>query len=137
MSDGADDRFSKGLMTALKLFPPNSSAPPAFEYPEEIRGGWNRFSISTVMGDVWGREAIDPKTRAMITIAVLTALDKPEQLKAYIGGGLNLGLTREEICETILHIAVYAGFPTAIQGFAAASEVFDGLDAAGSASEGE
>ncbi len=129
MSEGNGERFYKGLMTALKLFPPDRAGPPAFEYPEEIKGDWNRFSISTVMGDVWGREAIEPKHRAMMTIAVLTALNKPEQLRAYIGGGLNLGLTREEICEIILHIAVYAGFPTAIQGFAVASEVFADLDA--------
>ena len=81
------------------------------------------------MGDVWGREGLEAKDRAMITIGVLTALGKSEQLKAYIVGGLNLGLTREEICEIVLHISVYAGFPTAIQGFAVVNEVFDELDA--------
>jgi len=129
MADAPDERFTRGLQTALKLFPPSKSSPPSFKYPEEISADWNQLSISTVMGDVWGREGIEPKQRAMITIAVLTALDKPEQLKSYIRGGLNLGLTREEICEVILQIAVYAGFPAAIQGFAAASEVFDALDA--------
>jgi 4-carboxymuconolactone decarboxylase len=82
------------------------------------------------MGDVWGRPGLEPKDRAKLTIAVLTALDKPEQLKSYITGGLNLGLTREEICEVILHVSVYAGFPAAIQGFAAANEVFDAIDSA-------
>ena len=81
------------------------------------------------MGDVWGREAIEAKDRAMITIGVLTATGKTEQLKAYVVGGLNLGLSRKEICEIILHVSVYAGFPAAIQGFAAANEVFDTLDA--------
>jgi 4-carboxymuconolactone decarboxylase len=80
------------------------------------------------MGDVWGRKGLDPKDRAMITIGVLTALNKPEQLRSYITAGLNLGLTREQICEIILHISVYAGFPTAIQGFAVAKEVFEGLE---------
>ena len=64
----------------------------------------------------------------MITIGVLTALNKPEQLRAYVIGGLNLGLTREAICEIIFHISVYAGFPTAIQGFAVVNEVFEELD---------
>ena len=66
----------------------------------------------------------------MITIGVLTALDKPAQLRQYITGGLNLGLTREDICETILHVSVYAGFPAAIQGFQVANEVFDAQDEA-------
>jgi 4-carboxymuconolactone decarboxylase len=64
----------------------------------------------------------------MITIAVLTALDKPHQLRQYVTGGLNLGLTREEICEVVNHVAVYAGFPAAIQGLGVVSEVFDAFD---------
>jgi 4-carboxymuconolactone decarboxylase len=129
MADEIDPRLARGMTTAMKLFKPGSSPPPSFQYPKEIAEAWNQFSISTVMGDVWGREAIEPKQRAMITIGLLTALDKPEQLRAYIAGGLNLGLTREEVCETIMHVSVYAGFPAAIQGFAVASEVFDRLDA--------
>jgi len=77
-----DPRFVKGLMTALKLFKPGEPVAPSFEYLSEIAQDWNLFSISTVMGDVWGREGLEPKQRAMITIAVLTALDKPEQLDA-------------------------------------------------------
>ncbi len=130
MSDAPDERFLRGLTTALKLFPPKTTAPPAFRYPPEIADDWNKFSVSTVMGDVWGREGLEPKQRAMITIGVLAALDRPEQLRSYVTGGLNVGLTREEICETILHISVYAGFPAAIQGFAIANEVFESLDAA-------
>ncbi len=130
MADEIDPRMAKGLVTALKLFKPGSPGAPSFKYPKEIAQDWNEFSVSTVMGDVWGREGLETKDRAMITIAVLTALGKPEQLKAYIVGGLNLGLTREEICEIVLHISVYAGFPTAIQGFAVVNEVFDALDAA-------
>jgi 4-carboxymuconolactone decarboxylase len=132
MADAGDERLARGMATALRLFTPASGAPrpPGFRYPKEIAEDWNRFSIATVMGDVWGRPGLEPKDRAKLTIAVLTALDKPEQLKSYITGGLNLGLTREEICEVILHVSVYAGFPAAIQGFAAANEVFDAIDSA-------
>jgi 4-carboxymuconolactone decarboxylase len=123
----ANDRFARGIQTALSLFTPKDGAPspPSFEYPEEIAQHWNEFSISTVMGDVWGRDQLDKQQRALITIGVLTALDKPAQLRQYITGGLNLGLTREQICEAILHVSVYAGFPAAIQGFQVANEVFD------------
>lgn len=131
MADEADDRLARGMKTALELFTPKSTGkprPPSFQYPAEIAQDWNKFSISTVMGDVWGRPGLDPKQRAMITIGVLTALDKPEQLRSYITAGLNVGLTREEICEIILQISVYAGFPTAIQGFGVANEVFSDQD---------
>jgi 4-carboxymuconolactone decarboxylase len=128
MAGEMDERMVKGIGTALKLFPPGKSSPPSFQYPKEIVDDWNQFSVSTVMGDVWGRPGLEDKQRAMITIAVLAAMDKPEQLRSYVTGGLNLGLTREEICEIILHIAAYAGFPTAIQGFAVVSEVFAAQD---------
>jgi 4-carboxymuconolactone decarboxylase len=131
MADEADDRLARGMKTALELFTPKSTGqprPPSFQYPAEIAQDWNKFSISTVMGDVWGRPGLDPKQRAMITIGVLTALDKPEQLRSYITAGLNVGLTREEICEIILQISVYAGFPSAIQGFGVANEVFSDQD---------
>jgi len=102
MADEIDPRLARGMTTAIKLFTPKSGAPnpPSFKYPKEIAEAWNQLSISTVMGDVWGREALDPKQRAMITIGVLTALDKPAQLRQYITGGLNLGLTRFELIGT-------------------------------------
>lgn len=129
MADGTDDRLAKGMATAIELFTAKSTdapKPPTFQYPDEIAADWNQFSISTVMGDVWGRPGLEKKDRAKITIGVLAALNKPEQLKSYITAGLNLGLTREEVCEIILHISVYAGFPTAIQAFGVANEVFEG-----------
>lgn len=133
MADEIDPRFARGMGSAIKLFTPQegqpSPKPPSFPYPKEIAEHWNQFSVSTVMGDVWGREGLDPKQRAMITIAVLTALDKPQQLRQYVTGGLNLGLTREEICEVVNHVSVYAGFPAAIQGLGVVSEVFDAFDA--------
>ena len=132
MADEIDERLARGMKTALQLFTPKDGAPrpPSFQYPKEIAEAWNKLSISTVMGDVWGREQLATKDRAMITIGVLAALDKPAQLRQYITGGLNLGLTREEICEAILHVSVYAGFPAAIQGFQVANEIFDAQDEA-------
>jgi 4-carboxymuconolactone decarboxylase len=137
MADEIDKRLARGMATAMKLFAPGAASPPSFRYPKEIAEDWNELSLSTVLGDVWGRDTLDLEQRAMITIAVLAVLDRPEQLRAYITGGLNLGLSRQEVCETILHIAVYAGFPTAIQAFGVASEVFDALDEAAAPGEVE
>ncbi len=119
------------MASAMELFKPGSPvSAPSFEYPKEIAEDWNRFSMSTVMGDVWGRPGLAKKERALVTIALLTALDKPQQLRAYVTAGLNLGVSREEICEAILHVSVYAGFPAAIQGLGVANEVFAAFDAA-------
>jgi 4-carboxymuconolactone decarboxylase len=127
--DEIDPRLARGLATAVRLFRPGAPGAPKFAYPEEIAADWNRFSVSTVMGDVWGREGLALVDRARITIAVLAATGKLEQLKAYVVGGINLGLSRAEICEIVLHISVYAGFPTSIQALGAVKEVFDELDA--------
>lgn len=133
MADAPDDRLKQGMQTAAKLFPPSpAGSSPRFLYPPEIAADWNSFSVSTVLGDVWSRPGLDLKYRSMISIAALTALNKPEQLRAYIVAGLNLGLTRGEVCEIIFQMAVYAGFPTAIQGFTVANEVFQDLDKAAS-----
>lgn len=130
MADTAGERLARGMETVAKLFPPGTVGVPRFQYPPEIAGDWGQFSVSTVLGDVWGRPGLEMKNRAMITIAMLTALGRLEQLRAYIVGGLNLGLTRSEVCEIIYQVAVYAGFPAAIQGFAVANDVFAEIDRA-------
>lgn len=129
MTGEPDDRFARGIATAMDLFS-GSPTLPRFPVPDEIDADWNGFSVSTVMGDVWSRPGLDAKHRSMITIALLTATHKPEQLKAYVSIGLNQGLTRSQICEVILHTSVYAGFPAAIEGFRIASKVFGEYDAA-------
>ena len=124
-----DERFLQGLKTAGELFPPREDGEsPRFSYPPEIADDWNALSISTVMGDVWSRPGLPKTQRAMLTIAAMTVLDKPEQLKAYITAALNLGVTRHEVCEVIMQMAVYGGFPAAIQGLGVANEVFESRD---------
>ncbi|PTS85874.1 4-carboxymuconolactone decarboxylase [Pseudomonas sp. HMWF032] len=76
-------------------------------------------------GGVWNREGLDRKTRSLITLAALTALKCPQELKGHVRGALNNGCTVEEIRETLLHCAVYAGVPAAIDAFRAAQDVID------------
>ena len=76
-------------------------------------------------GAVWNREGLALKTRSLITLAALTALKCPQELKGHVRGALNNGCTVEEIRETLLHCAVYAGAPAAIDAFRAAQEVID------------
>lgn len=76
-------------------------------------------------GGVWNREGLDRKTRSLITLAALTALKCPQELKGHVRGALNNGCTVEEIREALLHCAVYAGVPAAIEAFRAAQEIID------------
>lgn len=83
-----------------------------------------------VFGDLWQRPGLDRRTRSIVTLAALTALTKPNQLKMHILGALANGVSVEEIREIIMHTAVYAGIPTGVEAMAAAKEVLaaQGLD---------
>ena len=88
-----------------------------------------RFVVEFPYGDVYSRPGLDLKTREIATVAALTAMGHFQlQLKSHIEGALNVGCTRDEIVEVIIQMAVYAGFPAAINGIIAAKEVFDELD---------
>lgn len=81
-------------------------------------------------GDIWQRPGLDRRTRSMITLAALTALCRPNQLKGYVEGALANGVTVDEIREIILHTSLYSGIPTGVEGVNAAKEVLNrlGLD---------
>lgn len=84
-----------------------------------------RYVIEFGFGDIYSREGLGLREREIATIAALTALgNATPQLKVHIEAGLNVGLTRDEIVEVIIQMAVYAGFPAALNGMFAAKEVF-------------
>ncbi len=79
------------------------------------QGALGSFAVDVVMGDVWARPQLSRRDRSLIVISVLAALGSDEELSLHIDVGLNHGLTRVEIEEILLHIAVYAGFPMAMK----------------------
>ena len=96
---------------------------------EEIRDDWGRFIVDTVLPDgVWSRPGLSQRDRSMITIAALCALHCPNELKLHIGRGLDNGLSKEEVSEVIMHMAIYGGFPVAVEGMGVAREVFETAD---------
>ena len=81
--------------------------------------------IEFSFGDIYSRPGLDLRAREIATIAALTALGNASpQLKVHIEAGLNVGLSREEITEVMMQMAVYAGFPAALNGLFAAKEIF-------------
>ena len=84
-----------------------------------------RLIVEFAYGDVHGRPGLSRRERQIATIAALTALGHATpQLKVHVEAGLNAGLSREEVVEIIMQMAVYAGFPAAVNGLLAAKEVF-------------
>ncbi|HCI6433120.1 carboxymuconolactone decarboxylase family protein [Klebsiella quasipneumoniae] len=91
----------------------------------DIAPDFARYLIEFPFGDIYARPGLDLRSREIATIAALTALGNAEpQLKVHIAAGLNVGLTQEEITEVIMQMAVYAGFPAALNGLFAAKAVF-------------
>jgi 4-carboxymuconolactone decarboxylase len=76
-------------------------------------------------GEVWAREALGRNIRSMLTISLLAAQGRTEELKWHVRGALANGVTKEEIKEVFLHTAVYAGIPAGVAAFFGAREVFD------------
>lgn len=74
-------------------------------------------------GDVWQRPGLNLKTRSLITVAMLTALGKQNELKGHVRGALNNGVTVEELQEVLLHATIYCGVPSAVEAFRSANEV--------------
>jgi 4-carboxymuconolactone decarboxylase len=84
------------------------------------------YSISSTYGEVFPRERLELRSRQLVTIAILATLGGCEQqLKLHIRAGLKLGITGDEIVETIIQVAAYAGAPRASNAFLAATEVFE------------
>src|SRR5690606_4530549 len=79
-------------------------------------------------GDVWNRPGLDRKTRSFLNLAMITALNRPHELKLHIRGAINNGMTKEEIKEVFLQAGIYCGVPAAIDSFRVASEVFKEMD---------
>lgn len=95
---------------------------------QRSQGALGSFAIDVVMGDVWARPQLNRRDRSLIVISVLAALGSTEELSLHTGVGLNHGLTRIEIEEILLHIAVYAGFPMAMQASREVDDRFRTLD---------
>lgn len=80
-------------------------------------------------GEVWGREGLARRDRSLLNLGMIAALNRPHELKLHVRGALNNGLTREEIREVFLQVAIYCGVPASLDSFRVAREVFAEEDA--------
>ena len=121
--DTIDELFDRGLSVRREVLGPEyvdnslKSANPFMMAFQQITTEW-------CWGYAWTRSGLDRKTRSLVNLAMLTALNRPHELKIHIKGALNNGLTKEEIREVFMQTAIYCGFPAAIDSMRAAKEVF-------------
>ena len=86
------------------------------------------FVTEYCWGACWGREVLSKKTRSMLNLAMISALNRPHELKMHVKGALTNGVTRDEMREIFFAVAVYCGVPAGVDSFRVAREVFAEID---------
>jgi 4-carboxymuconolactone decarboxylase len=121
VSEIKDAAFAAGMQVRRDMFGA-SGAEERYAQATDFNRPFEDMVTRYCFGDTWTRPGLDRRTRSLITLAALTALTKPNQLKVHVAGALANGCSVEEIRETILHTAVYAGIPCGVEAFNAATE---------------
>ena len=122
-----NERYERGWQKLQEI--DGEAGERVIESLKDIAPDFARYLIEFPFGDIYSRPGLDLKSREIATVAALTALgNAAPQLKVHIQAALNVGCSRREVVETIMQMAVYAGFPAALNGLFAAKEVFQDLD---------
>ena len=100
----------------------------AFKSADDFNRPLQELVTEYCWGAVWGREDLSKKTRSMLNLAMISCLNRPHELKLHIAGALKNGVTRDEIREVFLQVAIYCGVPAAVDSFRQAREVFAEID---------
>lgn len=121
-------RYDKGMKRLQQMNNTSTIGSRLLEISPEL----NRYIKEFAFGDVHSREGLSPRDHELVIISGLCALGfAAEEMRSHINMGLNAGLTRQEILETFIQLAVYAGFPAAVNATFIAKEIFDARDAKG------
>jgi 4-carboxymuconolactone decarboxylase len=97
----------------------------SFRSADEFNRPMQELVTEYCWGAVWGRDQLPHKTRSMLNLAMIATLNRPHELKMHIRGALVNGVTRDEIREIFMQVAIYAGVPAGVDAFRIAREVFD------------
>ena len=123
MTADTDERFSRGLARLKEI--DGGAGERVVASLADIAPDFARYLVEFPFGDIYSRPGLDLRSREIAVVAALTAMgNAAPQLKVHLRAALNVGVTRQEIVEVIMQMAVYAGFPAALNGLSAAREVF-------------
>jgi 4-carboxymuconolactone decarboxylase len=122
-----DQAFETGMQVRREIFGPEM-AERAIENVSPFMAPFQEMLTRYCFGETWSRPGIDRRLRSIITLAMLTAQGRAEEIKIHVRGALANGVTREEMQEIFLHAMIYCGVPLSLNGFLAADEVFKAID---------
>ncbi|HKV84626.1 MAG TPA: 4-carboxymuconolactone decarboxylase [Ktedonobacterales bacterium] len=117
MSDGESDaRYERGLLVRREALG-DEYVEQALARVTALDADFQRFVTESAWGSVWARPGLDRRTRSLITVAILAALGREDELALHLRATRNTGATTAELTEALLHVAVYAGVPAANTAF--------------------
>ena len=116
------DAFDKGLQTRCAVLGA-AYVDKSISSADDFNRPMQELVTEYCWNEVWNRPGLDRKTRSLLNLAMLTALNRPHELKLHVRGAINNGVTKEEIKEVFLQTAIYCGVPAAIDSFRNAREV--------------
>ena len=117
------EAFEKGLQTRREVLGADY-VDNAIKNADDFNMPMQDLVTEYCWNEIWNRPGLDRKTRSIINLAMLTALNRPHELKLHVRGAINNGLTKEEIREVFMQTAIYCGVPAAIDSFRNATEMF-------------
>jgi 4-carboxymuconolactone decarboxylase len=132
MSDRRDETieqlFDRGLEVRREVLGPQY-VDGSLRSANDFMMAFQRITTEWCWGYAWTREGLDRKTRSLLNLAMLTALNRAPEIKLHVRGAINNGVTADEIKETLLHATVYCGIPAGLDAFKAANEVLKEMGA--------
>jgi len=124
------ERFDQG-MTVRRAVLGEAHVDRAMSRKNAFNGEFQELITRYCWGDIWTRPGLPRHTRSLLTIAMLVALNRPEEFRLHVRAAFNNGVTRDQIKELLLHSAIYCGVPAANASFHMAEEVFAQMEAKG------
>jgi 4-carboxymuconolactone decarboxylase len=126
--DTIDELFDRGLEVRREVLGPEY-VDTSLKAANDFMKAFQQISTEWCWGYAWTRSGLDRKTRSLLNLAMLTALNRSPEVKLHVRGALNNGVTVDEIKEVLLHATVYCGIPAGLDAFKAANEVLKELGA--------
>ena len=117
-----EQRFEEGLRIRREVLGAER-VERAYDHADDFNRPFQEFMTEYCWGACWGRPGLDKKTRSMLNLIMLVALNRRDEFKLYVGGALENGVSEAEIQEILIQAAVYCGIPAAVSAFKDASEV--------------
>lgn len=124
--DGRNSRFERGLQARREVLGDDHVA-RSLERVSPFSSAVQELVTEYCWGEIWTREELDRRTRSLLNLAMLTALNRPHELGVHVRGAINNGCTESEIRETLLQTAIYCGVPAALESFRIAEGVLGDL----------